>query len=364
MAHILSITGSDSVCTSGLQQDIRVIAEMGAQALTITSCMVVRHDRKQINEILALPIHFLCKQIAGVFSICSPKAVKVGLVPCADAVRIVAEKIQHCSKVVIAPGILSSDGVPLVDGNTISAIRKYLIPKATILMLRCAEAERILDCSITTDEDMLRASQLFISMGAQNVMLRGGKVFEGRITALLASGEGHQFFSSYNVDGWQQHGVGGALATAVTTRLGMGDNVNEAISNAHEYVHCCMVYSVANNGRRLRPTDIYNEFLSLISSHYGTAHDVSFYAERLNISTRYLSRITADTVGKTPKQIIADYLFLEAQQLLAGSRLSVKEVSCKLGFSNATLFCRFFRQRQQQSPNVYRLSVKTLPQSE
>lgn len=337
---------------------------MGALALTVTSCLVVQQDRKQINEILSLPLHFLCKQITGVLSVCRPQAVKVGLVIGVDTVKIVAEKIQYCNKVVIAPGILSSHGIPLVDDDTIYAIKEFLIPKATILMLRCAEAERILGCKITTDDDMLYATQLFISMGAKNVMLRGGKVFEGRITALLANKEGHQFFSSYNVDGWQQHGVGGALATAVTTRLGMGDNVNEAISHAHEYVHCCMVYSVTDNGNRLRPADIYNEFLSLISSHYGTAHNVSFYAKRLNISTRYLSQITADTIGKTPKQIIADYLFLEARQLLASSRLSVKEVSCKLGFSNAALFCRFFRQRQQQSPNVYRLSAKTLPQSE
>lgn len=363
MTHILSITGSDNSCSSGLQQDLRVIAEMGARALTAASCIVIQ-DNTRIKEVLELPLPLIRKQISSMISIHCPDAVKVGLLPNADAVKTVSEEISRCGKVVIAPGILSSAGISFVDCKTISAIKTYLIPQANLLVLRCAEAERILGTSIVTDEDMLHASQALISMGAQHVMLRGGKVFDGRITALLSSIEGHRFFSSYNIDGWQQHGVGGALAIAVTTRLGMGDNVQEAISLAHEYVHSHIVYSVTNDGGKLRPADIYNEFLNLIASHHCTAHDVSFYAGKLNISTRYLSRITSDTVGKAPKQVISDYLFLEARQLLSNSRLSVKEVSCKLGFSNVALFCRFFRLRQQQSPSVYRLSVKTLSQSE
>lgn len=363
MEYILSITGSDNSCSSGLQQDLRVIAEMGARALTAASCIVIQ-DNMRIKEVLEFPSYLISKQISSVISIHHPDAVKVGLLPNADAVKTVSEEISQCGKVVIAPGILSSAGISLVDDKTISAIKTYLIPQATLLVLRCAEAERILGTGIVTDEDMLHAAQVLISMGAQYVMLRGGKVFDGRITALLSGAEGHRFFSSYNIDGWQQHGVGGALAIAVTTRLGMGDDVSEAISHAHEYVHSHIVYSVANDGGKLRPADIYNEFISLIASHHCTAHDVSFYAGQLNISTRYLAQITADTVGKAPKQVISDYIFLEARQLLSNSRLSVKEVSCKLGFSNVALFCRFFRLRQRQSPSVYRLSVKTLSQSE
>lgn len=357
MIPILSITGLDVSCASGLQQDFRVIADMGAQALTVASCVVVQDDT-YIKDVLGFAPDLLCKQVSGMLMAYHPKAVKIGLLPDADAVKTVADSVARCGKVVIAPGILSSKGVPLVDAETISAIRTHLIPKANLLVLRCIEVESILGIHIVTDEDMLHAARALIAMGAGHVLLRGGKVFEGRITALLAGTGEHRFFSSYNIDGWQQHGVGGVLAMAIATRLGMGDDVAEAISRAHEYVHSCMVYSVVKSDRRLRPADIYNEFLNLIASHHCQAHDVSYYAGCLNISTRYLSQITSDTVGKTPKQVISDYLLLEAKQLLANSRLSVKEVSCKLGFSNVALFCKFFRLRQQQSPNAYRLSVE------
>lgn len=363
MTSVLSITGLDVSCSSGLQQDFRVMSEMGVRALTVASCVVVQDDHR-IHDVMPIPHDVLCRQVSGVFSACHPRAIKVGLLSDADAVRTVAGEISGCSRVVIAPGILSSKGTPLVNRETVSAIGQYLLPMATLLVLRCAEAELLLGLHIITDEDMLHAAQRLLSMGARNVLLRGGKVFEGRITALLAGAGEHHFFSSYNIDGWQQHGVGGALATAIAAGLALGDGVAEAISHAHEYVHSRIVYSVAGEGRKLRPADIYNEFLNLIASHHCLAHDVAFYAGRLNISTRYLAQITADTVGKTPKQVISDYLFLQACQLLSGSRLSVKEISCKLGFSNVALFCRFFRLRQQQSPNAYRISVNSLSQSE
>lgn len=334
-----------------------VITNMGAKALTVASCVAVQDDAG-IQDVLKFPPDYLFRQLSSVLAAYHPKAVKVGLLPDADAVKTVAEELSCCGNVVIAPGILSSKGIPLVDRATVYAIKTYLIPHASLLVLRCVEAERILDMSIVTDEDMLFAAKKLFSWGAKHVFLRGGKFFEGRITALLAGQDEYKFFSSYNIDGWQQHGVGGALAMAITTRLGLGDDVSKAIFSAHEYVHSRIVYSVSNDGRRLRPTDIYNAFLNLVAEHYCTAHDVLFYADKLNISTRYLSQITADTVGKTPKQIISDYIFLEAGQLLSGSRLSVKEVSCKLGFSNVALFCRFFKLRQQQSPNAYRLSVE------
>lgn len=357
MVSVLSITGLDISCSSGLQQDFKVIADMGAQPLTVASCVAIQEGRGNLS-VLGLPHDVLSGQVSGVLHTYCPKAVKVGLLPDVEAVRVISDELCGQENVVIAPGILSSKGIPLVDKDTILAIKEYLVPMASLLVMRCTEVERILHMAIVTDEDMLLAARTLISMGAKYVLLRGGKVFEGRLTALLAGRDGYKFFSSYNIDGWQRHGVGGALAMAIATRLGLEDDVAEAISSAHEYVHSRIVYSVVNEGRKLRPADIYNEFLNLVVSHHSTAHDVFFYADKLNISTRYLSQITSDTVGKTPKQVISDYLLLEARQLLSGSRLSVKEISCKLGFSNVALFCRFFRLRQHQSPNAYRLSVE------
>lgn len=358
MTPILSITGSDNSGWSGMQLDIRVISQMGCHALTVATCIVMQKERT-IGEVVNVPNEIIQKQIENIVATSHPKAVKVGLVRDPEAVRIISREIVGCQKIVIAPGIMSSGGVQLIDDETIETIKRCLIPRASLLMLRQIEAEKVLGMNISTDEDMLKAARQLISQGAENVMIRGGKIVEGRITALFASAKSHQFFSSYNIEGWQQHGVGGALSTAIATRLGMGDDVLDAIKNAHEYVHSRIVYSVEDS-KKLRPSDIYNTFMNLLTDNYRSAHDVAFYADKLNITTRYLSQITNDTVSKSPKQIISEYLLGEAKQMLENSRLSVKEVSDALGFSTTALFCKFFKQQLGVTPSEYRLSAESL----
>lgn len=270
---------------------------------------------------------------------------------------MISEGIAGIRRIVVAPGIMASNNVQLVDDETIDAIRRRLVPMASLLVLRQVEAEKILGVRIATDQDMVAAAQSFINMGAEYVMIRGGRITEGRVSALLLGHDTKQFFSSYNIEGWKQHGVGGALSTAVATRLGMGDNVPDAVRNAHEFVHSRIVYSVGGNGKRLRPADIYNAFMNHLSNNYQRAHDVAFYADRLCITPRYLSRITNESVSKSPKQVIADYLMGEARQMLENSRLSVKEVSDGLGFQAVSVFCKFFKQQEGCTPGEYRRHI-------
>ena len=364
MTPVLTITGSDNSGWSGLQLDLRVITDMGCHALTAATCIVMQNDR-EIRDAVDFPPYIVRQQIESIVGDFHPRVAKIGLVRNPDTVRVIAEETVGCRSIVVAPGIMSSNGTQLIEDETVEAIRQYLIPRATLLVLRQIEAERILGCSISTNEDMSAAARRLCEMGAESVMLRGARITNGRLVALLyiknedENGEG-TFFSSYNIEGWQQHGVGGALSSAIATRLAMGDDVPTAISKAHEYVHSRIVYSVKSDSKRLRPADIYNEFMNLLTDNYQSAHDVAFYANRLNVTTRYLSQITHDTVSKTPKQIIADYLMNETRQLLENSRLSIKEISDALGFSSVALFCKFFRQQQGQTPTDYRLSADLL----
>ena len=344
---VLTITGCDNTGGSGLQLDIRVITGMGCHALTAATCIVMQ-------DVVNFPSRIIRQQIESVVGECHPSAVKVGLVRTPEAVGVIADAIAGIRRIVVAPGIMASNNMQLVDDETVDAIRRRLVPMASLLVLRQVEAEKILDVKIATDQDMVAAAQAFIAMGASYVMIRGGRITEGRVTALLLGSDTKQFFSSYNIDGWKQHGVGGALSTAVATRLGMGDDVPAAVSSAHEFIHSSIVYSVKGDGKLLRPADIYNAFMNQLSNNYHKAHDVAFYAGRLCITPRYLSQITDKIVGKPPKQIIADYLMNEARRYLETTRFTVQEIADKLGFSSQALFCKFFRNQSDTSPSEYR----------
>lgn len=349
MKHILTITGSDNTSTSGLQLDVRMIWEMGAEAMTTATCVMMGLESFQF------PPTVIARQIESVIRTCRPDAVKVGLIKSPEAVFAIEGELRGCRNLVVAPGIIASNGTQIVDNDTIRAMKQGLLGRARLLVLRQAEAEIILGMRISTNEEMLMAARSLTRLGAEYVMLRGARTHEARLTALLASEHRHEFFSTYNIEGWQQHGVGGAMSTAIATRLGMGDDVPTAVKNAHDYIHSRIVYTSESDGKRLRQSDLYNAFMSLLAAHYKEAHDVNFYASQLNVSQRYLSMITNRVVQKAPKVVIAEYLVQHAKLLLEGSRLSIKEVAHELGFRSESGFCTFFRQQTGLSPTQHRL---------
>ena len=354
---ILSISGSDSTGQSGIQADIQTIAALGGYALTaITS--IGNYPLAPCPLPLAPKI--VLGQVEGIISVFHPKAIKVGLVTDAETIRLLRNEVIATRRLVVAPGIFDADGKQMIDDEAIKAIARYLIPEALLLMLRCKDAEKLLGLSIKTDDDMLEAAKQLHEMGAEWVLLRGGQHTKGRLTALLYNASTSQFFTSYNTEGWQKHGVAGALSAAITVRLGMGDDVPTAIRNAHDFIHSQVVYVKEASpwggleGAGRRSIDLYNAFVSLVAEHYREAHDVSFYADKLCITTRYLSQITDNVVSKSPKQIIADYLMSEAKSYLETTRLTIQEITDKLGFSSQALFCKFFKTQANTSPTEYR----------
>lgn len=349
---ILSISGSDSTGQSGIQADIQTIAALGGYALSAISCISTK-DGQEPRTIHSLPPELVAGQAAAIIRSTHPKAIKVGLVADAEAISLLRNEVIASPRLVLAPGISDADGTPIISDEAIQVLARELVPEALLLMLRCKDAERMLGMSILTNDDMEQAARRLLGMGADWVLLRGGQIAKGRITALLCSRDKRQFFSSYNTEGWQRHGVGGALSAAITTRIAMGDDVPTAVRNAHDFIHTQVVYA-QDSDRSLRSIDLYNAFISLVAEHAATAHDVAFYADRLCITPRYLSQVTDNAVGKSPKQIIADYLLNQAKGYLESTRLTIQEVADRLGFSGQAPFSKFFRKQEGMSPSEYR----------
>ncbi|MCE1189241.1 MAG: helix-turn-helix domain-containing protein [Ignavibacteria bacterium] len=94
----------------------------------------------------------------------------------------------------------------------------------------------------------------------------------------------------------------------------------------------------------------YLQFRTLLESNFQNNRSVNYYADMLNISTKKLTRVTTNSIGKTPKQLIDERLYLESKRLLSNSDLSVKEISVALGFSDPSNFNKFFRKHHTLTP--------------
>ena len=354
---VLTITGSDSTGEAGIGADIRTISALGGRALVAITSVVVSNGDNALSA-HDLPAQLVAEQIQASMIECPPRAVKVGLVRDEHTIALLPSLLSSIPRRVMIPSVLDSQGRRILSSQALDAWMRHLLPLSTLLILRVKEAEIMLGRNISTDEELLQAAQELRAMGAGAVMMRGGHTREGFLTALLLHEVGHRFFTSRNTVGWQRHGVSGALSSAIATRYALGDDTTEAVANAHTYLHSQVVYAVSpsqNGTYALRSADIYNSFISLIAEHYSSQHGIAFYASSLCVSPRYLCSITDKMVGRSPKQILSDYLLQEATSLLTSTRLTVQEISIRLGFSTQAEFSRFFSKLHGCSPMAFRI---------
>ena len=83
---------------------------------------------------------------------------------------------------------------------------------------------------------------------------------------------------------------------------------------------------------------------------------VPFIAEALAISPNYLSGLLKALTGRTTQQHIQDKLLDQAKEKIAGSQLSVSEISYALGFDHPQSFSRLFKAKTGLSPLAFRHS--------
>lgn len=104
-----------------------------------------------------------------------------------------------------------------------------------------------------------------------------------------------------------------------------------------------------------RREELFKKFINLIHTHCTTQRDVTFYAEQLCISTRYLSSITQQIGNVSAKELIDDFLMLELKVALQSTDLSLKEIADKYHFPDQSFFGRYFKKHTGMSPKEYRV---------
>ncbi len=106
--------------------------------------------------------------------------------------------------------------------------------------------------------------------------------------------------------------------------------------------------------------DLFNRFLQILSEQPQKRQRVSFYAEQLNITSKYLSSVSKKVSGKTPMRWITESVMQDCYMLLGESNMSVKEISNKLGFPNSSFFGQYFREEAGVTPLEYRKEHKLM----
>ncbi|MBQ0121116.1 MAG: AraC family transcriptional regulator [Bacteroidales bacterium] len=106
------------------------------------------------------------------------------------------------------------------------------------------------------------------------------------------------------------------------------------------------VYSVTDN--------YFRDFVNLLNDYVRTEHEVAFYADKLNITAKYLGEICKQKSGRKAKEIISSVLLSQLKREIMMSGKSMKVIAFDFGFSDQSSLGKFFRKMTGLSPIVFR----------
>lgn len=112
--------------------------------------------------------------------------------------------------------------------------------------------------------------------------------------------------------------------------------------------------SLYDKRQRKRKHELVENFINLLMENYTQSREVSFYAEKLYITPKYLSMVLKEQNGKTAKEWIDSYVVTEVKLLLKTTDLSIQEITYKLNFPNQSFLCKYFKAHTGLSPMHYR----------
>jgi AraC-like DNA-binding protein len=101
-------------------------------------------------------------------------------------------------------------------------------------------------------------------------------------------------------------------------------------------------------------TLLFQRFTSLLELNFAQHRDAQFYAEELAISYKHLNTICKNVINKTAKNVIDDFIILQAKRNLINSELKSSELAYKLGFEDPTNFTKYFKKKTGLTPNSFK----------
>jgi AraC-like DNA-binding protein len=107
-----------------------------------------------------------------------------------------------------------------------------------------------------------------------------------------------------------------------------------------------------------RQYDVYHKFMNALNKYAKTERTVQFYADKLNISPKYLSYVSLLYSNKNASQWISEYVIHNAKTMLGTLHYSPADTAFLLRFPSLNSFTRFFRRVTGQSPKDYANSLK------
>ncbi len=235
--RVLTIAGSDSGGGAGIQADLKTMLAHGVHGMSVVTAVTAQNS-VGVQGYWELPAPAVRAQFTSVVADIGVDAVKTGMIASVALAETVADLVACVGAevpVVIDPVCASKHGDPLLTPDAVAAVRERLLPLATVVTPNIYETGQLTGVKIETEADMRPAATALWALGPRWVLVKGGHL-AGEATDLLYDGEQEIWLRAPRYDNRHTHGTGCTLASAIASRLALGDDVPAAVGAAKDYV--------------------------------------------------------------------------------------------------------------------------------
>ncbi len=240
--RLLVIAGSDSGGGAGIQADIKTADAFGVYAMTAVTAITAQNT-KAVSAIHPVPAKIVAAQIEDCLRDIGADAIKIGMLGSAAVVRAVAGAIAKAASripVVLDPVMVSTSGSKLLNDRAVAALKRDLLPLATLVTPNIPEARALVGLKGTTIKQAESAGRKLMGLGAKSALIKGGHATRTTIDDVLVWEGGTEVLAFPRIRTKHTHGTGCTYATAIACGLAEGLSLPLAVGRARDYVQAAI----------------------------------------------------------------------------------------------------------------------------
>jgi len=236
--NVLAIAGVDPSGGAGILADLKAFSALGAYGTGVVAALTAQNTRR-VDAVQMVAPSFVAAQIDTLLADVRIDAVKIGMLGSPQVVEAVAGRLaaHGVRRIVLDPVMVAKSGDRLLAAEAVDALRRLLVPMASVLTPNLPEAADLLGEAEAGDVAAMRSmARRLHALGPAIVVLKGGHLPGNTCTDIVEDGSRRIELASRRIATRNTHGTGCTLSAAIAALLPRHADPFDAIREARAYL--------------------------------------------------------------------------------------------------------------------------------
>lgn len=242
--RVLSIAGSASGGSAGIQADLKTFQEIGVYGMSVITAIVGRHPETGTN-VHPISVETIQAQFATALAQTGIDSLKTGMLFSKEIIHAVADLLEQTNGVtiVVDPVMVGKHNSILLRDDAIEALVNRIVPLASIITPNMEEASILLDNRpVKSVADCKQAAIDLHQKGLKYVLVKGGRL-DGPAVDVLYDGETVYYLEAPRIPTLNTSGAGCSYSAAIASYIAKGYSIFEAVKASKQFVTNAIAYS-------------------------------------------------------------------------------------------------------------------------